>query len=108
MNYFAESCFGELQVATACEDSAMSISCDEGTLLIVEGKFRRTSTQVCPHHSITSNPNCYSVNSLQHIRTECEGKTSCSVPATNSFFGDDPCYEIKKYVETTYRCQLCG
>ena len=35
-------------------------------------------------------------SACQLVEAACLGKTSCVIPATNDFFGGDPCYNVPK------------
>ena len=47
----------------------------------------------CPQFTASS---CNSGNSVAAVTASCLGKASCSIPATNTFFGGDPCYGTVK------------
>ncbi|KPP61064.1 rhamnose binding lectin type Ia-like [Scleropages formosus] len=53
-----------------------------------------------PHK--VANVNCF-LNCTQMLSIRCDGKTRCSVSATNSAF-PDPCVGTKKYLEVFYGC----
>ncbi|XP_035676191.1 mucin-5AC-like [Branchiostoma floridae] len=73
-----------------CEHQRLSISCPAGQQInIVSALYGRTTRTVCPSGPIRTT-NCRSPNSLGRVRTSCQGKSSCSVRASNSVFGD-PC-----------------
>ncbi|XP_071504019.1 D-galactoside-specific lectin-like [Diadema antillarum] len=44
------------------------------------------------------------VNAKSVVSNACEGKSRCTVPATNSFFGGDPCSGTSKYLAVRYTC----
>ncbi|XP_078677821.1 uncharacterized protein LOC144914140 [Branchiostoma floridae x Branchiostoma belcheri] len=52
---------------------------------------------------------CRSPNGLTQVRTLCQGKSSCSVRASDSVFGD-PCPGSSKYLAVKYACTVaaCG
>ena len=91
-------------VARTCEWKTLSMNCGSGRRMTVlsanYGRLGRTHCQ----HSAMSNTNCRSSNSLNVVKARCQGRSSCSVPATNSVFGD-PCVGTYKYLEVTYLCQ---
>jgi hypothetical protein len=100
----------------SCEGKTASISCPTGELIsIVDGWYGRTEAAhvtgepvVCPH-SATSNRNCPFHKTGQYdaqkakIGGACEGKNSCSVKASNGYFGD-PCGGTFKYLNISYNC----
>ncbi|KAI8500616.1 hypothetical protein Bbelb_214340 [Branchiostoma belcheri] len=52
-------------------------------------------------------PDCRSGNSLRRVRNICQGRSACSVPASNAVFGD-PCVLTYKYLEVEYTCTEPG
>uniref|UniRef100_A0A668UCC9 SUEL-type lectin domain-containing protein n=1 Tax=Oreochromis aureus TaxID=47969 RepID=A0A668UCC9_OREAU len=47
---------------------------------------------------------CSSPTSNDVVAKSCNGKNSCTIPASNSVFGD-PCVGTYKYLEVVYTCQ---
>ncbi|XP_019629805.1 PREDICTED: uncharacterized protein LOC109474031 [Branchiostoma belcheri] len=94
----------EHETASACERGTLQLSCsDRKTLLIVEANYGRTTAS----HSCacsTCRTNCRAATSLAVVRGTCQGKRQCSVTASSSVFGGDPCYGVQKYLEVSYRC----
>ncbi|XP_072178573.1 L-rhamnose-binding lectin CSL3-like [Diadema setosum] len=115
-SYFSDPClytFKYLEVLYACaswtqrrvcEHSTLSLSCPSGQALIIGDALygRQAGRSVCPHRYIRSQ-NCRASSSLSEVRNRCEGRNSCSVPATNGVFGD-PCWRTYKYLEVQYDC----
>ena len=88
----------------ACEGKSLDLSCGSGKHIdVVSANYGRLGTTYC-QHSAMSNTNCRSSNSLSVVRARCQGRSSCSVPATNSVFGD-PCYGTHKYMEVYFSCK---
>ncbi|XP_078658812.1 uncharacterized protein LOC144904091 [Branchiostoma floridae x Branchiostoma belcheri] len=94
----------EHETAFTCERGTLQLSCsDRKTLLIVEANYGRTTAS----HSCacsTCRTNCRAATSLAVVRATCQGKRQCSVTASSSVFGGDPCYGVQKYLEVSYRC----
>ncbi|KAI8522215.1 hypothetical protein Bbelb_019690 [Branchiostoma belcheri] len=92
------------KTAFTCERGTLQLSCsDRKTLLIVEANYGRTTAS----HSCacsTCRTNCRAATSLAVVRAACQGKRQCSVTASSSVFGGDPCYGVQKYLEVSYRC----
>lgn len=40
------------------------------------------------------------------ISTTCNGLNSCTITATNAWFGNDPCPTTYKYAKVTYTCAV--
>ena len=94
-------------VARACEGKTLLLSCGFGaTVDIVSANYGRLGAAYCDHIAGTET-NCRSSNSLDVVKTHCQGRSSCSVPATNSVFGD-PCFGAHKYLEVNFSCKPRG
>ncbi|KAI8513759.1 carbohydrate binding [Branchiostoma belcheri] len=90
-----------------CEHQTLTISCPAGRQInIVSALYGRTSRGFCPSSQIRTT-SCRSPNSLVWVRGSCQGRSSCSVRASNSVFGD-PCYGTFKYLEVSYTCIACS
>ena len=62
----------------------------------------------CPTDPMLSNvDNCFSLNSHLILNNTCNGKTECTIRASNGIFGD-PCPGIHKYLEVYYECHEKG
>jgi hypothetical protein len=90
-----------------CEGHTASLSCKSGYIYVYAANYGRTDFDVCPH-TLRSNLNCQHPNTLTDVQFACQGRTSCSVSATNGVFGD-PCFGTYKYLSVSYFCQpLCS
>ncbi|XP_078594423.1 uncharacterized protein LOC144872241 isoform X1 [Branchiostoma floridae x Branchiostoma japonicum] len=89
--------------ASACEHQTVTLRCSTGQRInIVTALYGRKTRAFCPSGPIRTT-NCGSSNSLARVRTSCQGKSSCSVAASNSVFGD-PCVGTFKYLSVRYTC----
>ncbi|XP_071485121.1 L-rhamnose-binding lectin CSL3-like [Diadema antillarum] len=89
-----------------CERSTLNLSCPTGQTIIIGDALygRTTGASVCPASSrYVQEQNCRASSSLSTVRSRCEGRNSCSVPATNDVFGD-PCVGTYKYLEVQFDC----
>ena len=79
------------------------LSCPMSTVLNIRSAiYGRTDKSRCNQVSVT---NCkLDVTSL--ISTKCGGKNHCSLKATNSLMGSDPCRTVPKYLEVDYTCEI--
>jgi len=50
---------------------------------------------------------CIGEKSFEKVRSECEGRSKCTVEASNKVFGD-PCSGIYKYLNVTHCCKRRG
>ena len=48
---------------------------------------------------------CEARGSDANIKKMCNGKSKCSIQASNNKFGGDPCQMTKKYAQVSYRCK---
>ena len=92
------------QIAVACEQEILALSCEVGVLNIVGANYGRTTDGVCGSNSAWSTE-CVSSSSLPPVQNVCQGKKACSVAATNSVFGDT-CPGTHKYLDVDYVCEL--
>ncbi|XP_066284939.1 uncharacterized protein [Branchiostoma lanceolatum] len=94
---------GLRRLVRVCEHQTLTIRCPAGRQInIVSALYGRTSRGYCSNGPIRTT-SCRSSNSLARVRTSCQGKSSCSVRASNSVFGD-PCVGTFKYLEVRYAC----
>ena len=85
----------------------MNIACQSGCDVVPQNViFGRVNTETCIN-SAMSNTNCYASNGLQLVETACYLQNSCSIPATSSYFGIDPCPGTYKYLFIQYTCEGC-
>ncbi|XP_072016908.1 uncharacterized protein [Amphiura filiformis] len=100
----------------ACGESYASLSCsaaEGGTINVLTALFGRrvTGSVLCPSSPIDASfkTDCDSswASDLAVTKDLCDGKTSCSVHAINSVFGD-PCRHTYKYLRVTYQCTIAS
>ncbi|XP_066300222.1 uncharacterized protein [Branchiostoma lanceolatum] len=96
----------DTETASACEGRTLQLSCDAGKkLLIVDANYGRTSpTHTCSGSCSSCTTDCRAASSLSVVRSACQGKQQCTVQASSSIFGGDPCRNVHKYLEVSYRC----
>ncbi|XP_016345734.1 D-galactoside-specific lectin-like [Sinocyclocheilus anshuiensis] len=90
-----------------CEHETSALTCDDGTVIhIHSANYGRTDSSMCS----TGRPpaqlakiDCYALNSQTVVASGCEGKSSCSILASNSVFSD-PCFGTFKYLYISYSC----
>ncbi|CAL8312086.1 unnamed protein product [Lota lota] len=91
----------------ACEDSTAELFCDAGQEITLIGAFYgRNDRTTCVYNRPTSqsdNIACFSPTATRVVAERCNGKSSCSLYAVNSVFGD-PCVGTTKYLELAYTC----
>uniref|UniRef100_A0A8B9HKZ9 SUEL-type lectin domain-containing protein n=1 Tax=Astyanax mexicanus TaxID=7994 RepID=A0A8B9HKZ9_ASTMX len=98
------------ETSVTCEGSTAVLTCGSGVLKIDSANYGRTDPTTCsagrPTSQITKT-DCYSSNTLSVVKTRsvCDGKTTCSVPASNSVFSD-PCVNTYKFLIIKYFCAV--
>jgi len=81
------------------ENSVLNLTClplhGQPNGLFTGVKFASFGTPAgsCPSFSVGS---CNSDKSVSTVTAACVGKASCTLPATNDFFGGDPCLDTPK------------
>ncbi|KAI8484063.1 hypothetical protein Bbelb_381810 [Branchiostoma belcheri] len=103
---YSEACLH--LVTETCEDDTLKLSCSNGEkLFILDAIYGRTTDfdTCCPRSwwSKCGADSCPAPNSLEAVKTECQGKQQCSVEASNDVFGD-PCHGVLKYLEVSSAC----
>ncbi|XP_008413136.1 L-rhamnose-binding lectin CSL2-like [Poecilia reticulata] len=99
------SCFPAVRTV-ACEQSLLNLQCDEGQIISVIGAFYgRSDPTTCSFQrpaAQVQKTDC--LRPSGEVAASCNGKTSCSVKASNSVFGD-PCVGTYKYLEVAHTCE---
>lgn len=62
--------------------------------------YGRLTSTICAK---VSRNNCISSKSLSVTQAKCQYKQTCTVTATNNWYGD-PCTNIQKYLQVRYQC----
>ena len=87
-----------------CESDSHTLSCahDRKKINILSANYGRlTGAQVCGWGSIRTT-NCKANGALAKVQAHCQGRSHCTLRATNSEFGD-PCRGTFKYLEVSIR-----
>jgi hypothetical protein len=88
---------------TASENTAASFQCPAGMVI---GGFSFASFGMpdggCSVPSV--NADCHAGASLAVLESACAGKSSCTVEASNTVFGIDPCYLHAKQLTAVAQC----
>ncbi|XP_073731551.1 L-rhamnose-binding lectin CSL3-like [Misgurnus anguillicaudatus] len=99
---FGDPCVGTykyLNVSYICQPNNHFIK-------VSAANYGRTNSVTCstgrPAYQL-SNVHCSQSSTLSVLTTQCNGKQDCSIPATNTVFGD-PCVGTYKYLNVSYTC----
>lgn len=89
-----------------CEDSVAHLQCDEGQVIkIYATNYGRRDQTTCSFERPAAQvQNVACTSPATQVADLCNGKSSCSVVASNSVFGD-PCVGTYKYLEVVYFCK---
>ena len=88
-------CIESPKFIVICEHRRATISCQSGKKIsVLEASYGRHDRRTCPHPSIRTT-SCHAGSSFWIVRARCNNKTSCSLFASNSVFGD-PCVRTHK------------
>uniref|UniRef100_A0A8C1TEL9 SUEL-type lectin domain-containing protein n=1 Tax=Cyprinus carpio TaxID=7962 RepID=A0A8C1TEL9_CYPCA len=95
------------ETSVTCDRGYGYLKCEHGKIQINTANYGRTDKTTCsqgrPSQQL-QNTNCFSPNALDFV---CEGKSSCSILASNSVFSD-PCFGTFKYLNISYSCITCN
>lgn len=80
----------------------MNLKCPTGKINIEYANYGRTDGNVCSKTTI-STTNCKAKDSEKKVKSQCDGKTNCSIDASNNEFWD-PCQSVGKYLEVKFTC----
>ena len=80
--------------ASANQTANLSLQCEPGaTITNVLFASYGTPTGGCAGDDMAADNSCHATASLQKLKASCLGKANCIVPATDAYFGGDPCPE---------------
>ena len=85
-----------------CESDSHTLSCahyNKRINILSANYGRLTGAQVCGWGSIKTT-NCKANGALAKVQAHCQGRSHCTLRATNGEFGD-PCPGTYKYLEVT-------
>ncbi len=90
----------------ACEGQDINLACTYGTLVIDWANYGRTKTYTDRNCGTIGRErtNCdSSALNTPVAKADCDGQTSCTLPASNTKWGDN-CGGVLKYLEIVYHC----
>ncbi|XP_047459255.1 L-rhamnose-binding lectin SML-like [Mugil cephalus] len=99
------ACFPAIRTVV-CQHSLAKLQCDEGQVIFVYGADYGRHDQTTCSFGLTASQiqNVSCSKAATRVAESCNGKSSCTVKASNSLFGN-PCEGTYKYLEVAYRCQ---
>ncbi|CAG0921697.1 unnamed protein product, partial [Notodromas monacha] len=74
-----------------------------GPILCPPGRASSTPT-LSPDVMVKYNVTCFARKALQTVVDKCQKEKSCQVYTTTTSFGEDPCPDVRKYLEVAYKC----
>ncbi|XP_065141478.2 uncharacterized protein [Paramisgurnus dabryanus] len=88
----------------ACDSDTANLHCDQGHIKVLSANYGRTNSATCSSgKNEISNIQCTQDSSLSVLASRCDGRKYCSIPASNTVFGD-PCVGTYKYLNVSYIC----
>ncbi|CAH3193051.1 unnamed protein product [Porites evermanni] len=97
------TCQREMQLQF-CEGDSHVLTCGIFKINILSANYGRlTGAQVCGWGPIKTTY-CKANGALAKVQAHCQGRSHCTLRATNSEFGD-PCPNTYKYLEVRYVCK---
>ena len=87
---------------SVAENSTLTLSCPSGKSItnVVFASYGDVTGGSCGAYTVGS---CSASNSMSYVQSVCLGKSSCSVPANNTIFGD-PCVGMDKSLTVDVQC----
>uniref|UniRef100_A0A668U812 SUEL-type lectin domain-containing protein n=1 Tax=Oreochromis aureus TaxID=47969 RepID=A0A668U812_OREAU len=105
---FGDPCIGTykyLEVDYTCQFQSLTCEGFQANLQCAHyGRHDKTTCSAGRPASQLQVVTCSSQSSTDVVAKSCNGKKSCTIPATNSVFGD-PCVGTYKYMQVVYTCQ---
>jgi hypothetical protein len=83
---------------------AMTLACPKGFTGVAYASFGALNGSCNDGYAPTNGTSCVSPVAFVAVRTLCLGATSCVIPATNEFFGGDPCKGVRKTLAVSLSC----
>ncbi|XP_055003839.1 uncharacterized protein LOC110169983 [Boleophthalmus pectinirostris] len=101
------ACVLEVSSSVVCEHYNTRLQCGQGQVIhVLSAYYGRTDHSTCSEgrpQSQLQNIQC-KLSVISNVAQMCNDKSSCSVGASNSVFGD-PCVGTYKYLDVKYICQ---
>ena len=100
--------FADIESITICEhEEAKEIKCNaDNVIKIQKAVYDVLHPESCSGMPRVTPENCYTADTLDIVKEECDGKVQCTIPANNTFLGVDPCHGYRKSAKIDYICQL--
>jgi hypothetical protein len=96
------SCADVATCGEADENQTLTLSCPTGRkILSIDFASYGKPTGMCGAYVINSS--CDAASSVSNVKAACMGKSSCSIDANNTTFGD-PCYGLVKHLYVQASC----
>ncbi|CAL1279898.1 unnamed protein product [Larinioides sclopetarius] len=96
----------------ACDDEELHLRCTPSTVISVHYVFygrQAGSGHLCPDRSTAFiSTACESTKALQIVHARCHKHRSCRLYISKETFRDDPCPDVRKFIEVMYKCRPDG
>ena len=94
--------WSEIKHAKVCESGTITLNCESGGKIYIYSAIYGQFGFGCGV-TLSQNNRCAAILAHAIMDSRCNNRQNCSVPATNSVFGD-PCPGTNKYLEVRYKC----
>ncbi|XP_055950125.1 protein eva-1 homolog C-like isoform X2 [Argiope bruennichi] len=96
----------------ACDDEELHLRCTPSTVISVHYVFygrQAHSGHLCPDRSTAFiSTACQSTKALKVVHDRCHKHRSCHLYISKETFRDDPCPDVRKFIEVMYKCRPDG
>ncbi|GIY62568.1 protein eva-1 C [Caerostris extrusa] len=93
----------------ACDDEELHLRCTPSTLISIHYVFYgrlAESGHLCPDRSTAFfSTACGSSKALQVVHDRCHKQRACRLYISKDTFRDDPCPDVRKFIEVMYKCR---
>lgn len=98
------TCVPKTVQQSVCEHTTMEINCGDCKVIKIQSNFYgRNTTSICGGYTVPSS-GCSASNAYYKAAAACDGRSQCTIQASNSVFGD-PCLGTYKYMTTSWTCE---
>lgn len=95
----------KVQLVRNCERQTINLECQENSFInVLNAHYGRADPFVCfQNQTPFLKQGCGSAEVTSSVKERCQGKSMCTLPASNGIFGD-PCIGYTKHLDVEYSC----
>ncbi|KAF7695032.1 hypothetical protein HF521_006755 [Silurus meridionalis] len=93
------------RVAVICQRGQKTLNCGHNIIQIIKATYGRDDSGTCIKRKffLPKRTNCNAPRASATVASLCNGRTRCTLKATNRVFSN-PCIGVPKYLTVSYRC----